>query len=159
MLRRAVLDEILRNGLYDVGRLLRLSEGTPGSNGTSFTLTGGPKDFDRPTTAPAMDGRFVREDGAVIHFALTLLECSERPLELVAYGFEIYFPSGEPISFIRFDLNGRGHANEEHGLRAHLHPGHDDLQLPSPVFSPVDALSFLIYRCRLHREAPRARAR
>jgi hypothetical protein len=76
---------------------------------------------------------------------------------MIAYDFEVYFPSGERlIPFIRFDLNSRGHSNDELGLRAHLHPGHEDLQLPSPLLSPLDALNFVIYRCRPRREALRS---
>ena len=155
VLRRAVLSEVLRNGEYDVANLLRLSEGTPSDTGTVFTLTGGPKEFARPTVSVNAREHFVRDDDAVIHFALTLRERHDIPLELIAYGFEIYFPSKEPIWFVRFDLNKRGDENAEFGLRSHLHPGHEDLQLPSPLLSPVEALNFVLYRCRLHRGVSR----
>lgn len=151
-LRRAILDGVLANGDYQIGKLLRLS--SDGKLGV-VTLTGGPKDFNRLTSAAQIEDRFVRDDGAVIHFSLTLRETQASPIELIAYSFEVYFPSKEPIEFIRFDLNKKGHDNADIGLRSHLHPGHEDLQMPSPLLSPVDALGFLLYRCRLRRDTPR----
>ena len=93
----------------------------------------------------------------MIHFALTVRQRRDAPLDVIAYGFEVYFPSPEPpIAFVRFDLNDRRHSNDDLGLRAHVHPGNDDLQLPSPLLSPLDALNFLIYRCRPRRDTPRS---
>jgi hypothetical protein len=156
VLRRAIHNEVLSNGEYDVGTLLQLSEGAPGGRGgTFFELVGGPLDFKRLGPGQTTPGCFVREDGAVVHFHLTVLERPGMPIELDSYGFEIYFPERDPISFVRFDLNPRGHSNEHQGLRSHLHPGHEDLQLPSPMLSPVEALNFLLYRCRLKRETRR----
>jgi hypothetical protein len=153
-LRRAILDEALVNGVYAVGQLLRLSVASRSGDPNVFALTGGLKDFGRAASSPRE--HFMRDDGAVIHFALTVRERRPAPLDLVAYGFEIYFSSKLPISFIRFDLNDRRHSNDDLGLRAHLHPGNDDLQLPSPLLFPLDALNFLIYRCRSRRDTPRS---
>jgi hypothetical protein len=47
-------------------------------------------------------------------------------------------------SFIRFDLNPPGHPNEERELRAHLHPGCDDLLLPSLILEPLEALELML---------------
>jgi hypothetical protein len=98
----------------------------------------------------------MRDDGAVVHFALIVREQPGASLDLIAYGFEIYFPSHQPIAFVRFDLNDHRHSNDDLGLRAHLHPGNEDLQLPSPLLFPLDALNFLIYRCRPRRDTPRS---
>lgn len=155
VLRRAIFDEVLVNGGHDVGRLLRLTAASRSGDPNVFALTGGPKDFRR-VEAPQRAERFLRDDGAVIHFALVVRERPAAPLDLVAYGFEIYFPSQLPIAFVRFDLNDRRHSNDDLGLRAHLHPGNEDLQLPSPLLSPLDALNFLIYRCRPRRDTPRS---
>jgi hypothetical protein len=155
VLRRAILDEVLVNGVYDVGQLLRLTASSRSGDPNVFALTGGPKDLRR-VDSPKRAERFLRDDGAVIHFALVVRERQEAPLDLVAYGFEIYFPSQQPIAFVRFDLNDRKHSNDDLGLRAHLHPGNEDLQLPSPLLSPLDALNFLIYRCRPRRDTPRS---
>lgn len=154
-LRRAILDEALVNGEYDVGKLLRLTARSYSGDPDVFALVGGPKDFTREPS-PRRGERFIRDDGAVVHFALTVRERREAPLDLVAYGFEVYFPSQQPIAFVRFDLNDRRHSNDDLGLRAHLHPGNDDLQLPSLLLSPLDALNFLIYRCRPRRDTPRS---
>jgi hypothetical protein len=143
------------NGVYDVGQLLRLTAASQSGDPSVFALTGGPKDFTR-IDSPRHTERFVRDDGAVVHFALIVREQRERPLDLVAYGFEIYFPSQQPIPFVRFDLNDRRHSNDDLGLRAHLHPGNKDLQLPSPLMTPLDALNFLIYRCRPRMDTPRS---
>ncbi|TMQ04604.1 MAG: hypothetical protein E6J90_51025 [Deltaproteobacteria bacterium] len=94
----------------------------------------------------------MRADGGVVHFAMTLLERDARNVEVLAYGFEVYFPSHDPIAFVRFDLNVRGHGNDEVGLRSHVHPGNDDLQLPSPVLAPLEALLLVLYGCRSRRE-------
>lgn len=155
VLRRAIRDEALVNGAFDVSQLLRLTEASRSGGPDVFALTGGPKDLRR-VTSPQRTERFLRDDGAVIHFALIVRERQGNPLDLVAYGFEIYFPSQQPIPFIRFDLNDRRHSNDDLGLRAHLHPGNEDLQLPSPLLSPLDALNFLIYRCRPRRDTPRS---
>jgi len=155
VLRKAIRDEVLVNGVYDVGQLLRLTPASRSGDLNVFALTGGPKDFGR-TGSPQRVSHFIRDDGAVIHFALILRERRDAPLDLVAYGFEIYFPSQHPIAFIRFDLNDRRHSNDDLGLRAHLHPGNEDLQLPSPHMSPIDALNFLLYRCRPRRDTPRS---
>jgi len=155
VLRRAIRDEALVNGVYDVGKLLRLTEASRSGDPHVFALTGGPKDFGR-TDSPQHASHFIRDDGAVIHFSLTVRERRETSLDLIAYDFEIYFPSQQPIAFVRFDLNDRRHSNDDLGLRAHLHPGNEDLQLPSPLLFPLDALNFLIYRCRPRRDTPRS---
>lgn len=155
VLRRAIRDEVLVNGVYDVGQLLRLTTASRRGDPHVFALTGGPKDFGR-TDSPQHASHFIRDDGAVIHFSLIVRERPETSLDLIAYGFEIYFPSQQPIAFVRFDLNDRKHSNDDLGLRAHLHPGNEDLQLPSPLLSPLDALNFLIYRCRPRKDTPRS---
>jgi hypothetical protein len=155
VLRRAIRNEVLANGVYDVGQLLRLTPASQNGDPNVFALTGGPKDFGR-TDSPQHTSHFIRDDGAVIHFALVVREQQGAPLDLIAYGFEVYFPLKQPIAFVRFDLNDRRHSNDDLGLRAHLHPGNEDLQLPSPLLSPLDALNFLIYRCRPRRDTPRS---
>jgi len=155
VLRRAIRNEVLKNGVYDAGQLLRLTAASRNGDPTVFALTGGPKDFGR-IDSPQRTSHFLRDDGAVIHFALIVRERQGASLDLIAYGFEVYFPSQQPIAFVRFDLNDRRHNNDDLGLRAHLHPGNDDLQLPSPLLSPLDALNFLIHRCRERRDTPRS---
>jgi hypothetical protein len=141
-------------GMYAVKRLLRLTP-DPKHGRSYWVLTGGPIDFQR-TAEPDPETRFVRRDGGIVHFHMTLRECDARSIEVLAYGFEVYFPSRDPIAFVRFDLNFRGHGNDEAGLRSHLHPGNDDLQLPSPVLEPREALLLVLYGCRPQREIARS---
>jgi hypothetical protein len=151
---RAIREDALQNGLYTVKKLLRLTP-DPKHGPSYWVLTGGPIDFRR-TAEPDPETRFVRTDRGIVHFQLTLRECDARSIEVIAYGFEVYFPSRDPIAFVRYDLNFRGHDNDEAGLRSHLHPGNDDLQLPSPVLEPLEALLLVLYGCGPQREVPRS---
>jgi hypothetical protein len=56
------------------------------------------------------------------------------------------FPEPHKVTVVVTDL----------GLRAHVHPGHEDIQLPSPLLRPLEALEFVLYRCRLRRDTPRS---
>lgn len=154
-LHKAVRQEVLINAPYDVSKLLRLTPGGRGGGRDVFAITGGPKEFSR-ATAPRPGDHFVRDDGGVVHFSLEVREIRGSPLDLIAYDFEVYFPDRQPLPFVRFDLNDRGHSNDDLGLRAHTHPGHDDIQLPSPLLPPLEALKFVLYRCRLRRATPRS---
>jgi hypothetical protein len=154
-LHKAVREEVLINAPYDVSKLLRLTRGGRSGGSDVFAITGGPKEFLR-ATAPRPGDHFVRDDGGVVHFSLEIQEIHGSPLGLIAYNFEVYFPDRQPIPFVRFDLNDRGHSNDDLGLRAHVHPGHDDIQLPSPLMPPLEALKFVLYRCRLRRAIPRS---
>ena len=154
LLLRAIRDEVLQNGMHSVKKLLRL---TPDPNGRPlcWVVTGGPIGFGR-VAEPDPETRFVRTDGGIVHFQMTLVERDAGSVEVLAYGFEVYFPSRQPIAFVRFDLNFRGHGNDEAGLRSHLHPGNDDLQLPSPVLEPREAVLLVLYGCRAQREVARS---
>lgn len=154
LLVRAIREDALQNGMYAVKKLLRLTP-DPEHGRSYWVLTGGPIDFRR-AAEPDPEMRFVRTDGGIVHFHMTLRECDARSIEVLAYGFEVYFPSQDPIPFVRFDLNFRGHGNDEAGLRSHLHPGNDDLQLPSPVLEPLEALLLVLYGCRPQREVARS---
>jgi hypothetical protein len=154
LLVRAIREGALHNGMYAVKKLLRLTP-DPKHGRSYWVLTGGPIDFRR-AAEPDPETRFVRTDGGIVHFHVTLRECDARSIEVLAYGFEVYFPSQDPIAFVRFDLNFGGHGNDEAGLRSHLHPGNDDLQLPSPVLEPLEALLLVLHGCRPLREVARS---
>lgn len=108
-------------------------------------IVGGEKDLKRTGEKP----HFLRPDGGWFFFSLTVRVRRGKPLELVAYNFELCFPSsaveksGLP-RFVRFDLNQPNHPNEARGLRCHFHPGHDDLSAPAPLMSPLDLLDLFI---------------
>jgi hypothetical protein len=90
---------VLQNGMYTVKKLLRLTP-DPKHGPRYWVLTGGPIDFRR-ATEPESGTRFMRTDGGIVHFQMTLRECDARSIEVLAYGFEIYFLSRAPIAFVR----------------------------------------------------------
>jgi len=90
---------------------------------------------------------FERPDGAWFDFAITLSE-SKAGLELLAFDFEIRFSTDAAVPFIRFDLNLAGHANEAREMRCHVHPGSDEIQVPSPLMSPLEILELFIVQLR-----------
>ena len=129
---------------FKIGELIKLQRGSQPDRGRTFAVLGGRKDFKRQDD----DGWFRRDDGALFNFTITVIE--RRPaLELVAYDFELRPPPGMVPTFVRFDLNAPLHANEEAGLRCHVHPGHDDLAAPSALMTPLELLELFIYRMRL----------
>ncbi|HYO57454.1 hypothetical protein [Archangium sp.] len=156
----AIRATVLLTPEHYVRKLLRLESSQDSSKvfelGGTHGIFGGPKDNKRHTIEDIRHAeRLVRDDGAVIHFTITVKEQPDG-LELIAYDFELYFPSKEPISFVRFDLNPRRHRNDaERAMRSHLHPSHDNLQVPSAMLSPTEALSLLLYGLRIERDAPR----
>jgi hypothetical protein len=87
---------------------------------------------------------FERDDGGLFTFSLTVLE-SKSNLTLHSYDFELWLPENVSPVFIRFDLNSPSHDNEKDGMRSHLHPGHDNLSVPCPIMSPVEALEIILY--------------
>lgn len=104
-------------------------------------IYGGEKDLKRTGHKP----HFLRRDGGWLVFTITVKHRRGRPLELIAYDFEVCFPphavtSGGFPRFVRFDLNQPAHGNEDRGLRSHLHPGHDDLIVPGPLMTPLELL-------------------
>jgi hypothetical protein len=134
LLREACEHRLLRNPMQDVFRLVRLKR-----DGVHWQLTGGEKDFRRDRSSPC----FERADGAWFDFAMTVRE-ERRGILLLAYNFEVRFPDGTP-RFLRYELNLPGHDNEGLGLRAHCHPGHDDIQAPAPLLGPLELLDVFIH--------------
>lgn len=152
--------EHLRTPPHRFGQLLKLDR-APKDHTPQAThmIVGGPrgKDFNRRLSA---DTLFERHDGALFNFAVILGQGQQAP-ELLAYDFELRFP--DPVitehalpRFVRFDLNLPGHGNADAGLRCHLHPGHDDLQAPSALMTPVEVLELFLYGLALP-DKPRAK--
>jgi hypothetical protein len=109
-----------------------------------YCINGGEKNFDRSDQR----NHFRRKDGAWFDFQMTVRE-SQDALEILAIDFEIRLPPGFGLPFVRFDCNLPGHTNESKALRSHVHPGHDDLQLPAPFMSPLEVLHLFIEHLRL----------
>src|SRR3954469_4353878 len=63
----------------------------------AFCILGGEKNQQRDRQVP----HFERSDGAWFDFSITIRE-RNRQLELLAYDFEIRFPPGHGVPFLRF---------------------------------------------------------
>lgn len=158
MLLAAFNEGHLRTGPADIYKWVKLdpkehpNDPNPAIVGP-HALMGGEKDFKRdPRRA-----RLKRDDGAWIHFTITVDWDGLERITLLAYDFEIVFPQGHNPPFLRIDLNPVGHPNEGRELRSHLHPGNDDLLVPAPVMTPEEILHLFIHGLRPRdKDKPRA---
>jgi hypothetical protein len=110
----------------------------------AFCIVGGEKNQQRDDHVP----HFKRDDDAWFDFSITVYE-RDRQLELLAYDFELRFPPGAGLPFLRLDLNLPDHDNEARELRCHLHPGTDDLLVPAPMMTPSEVLALFVEGIRL----------
>jgi len=99
----------------------------------AFCILGGEKNQPRDRGIP----HFRRSDEAWFDFSITVRERNGQ-LELLAYNFEIRFPPGMGVPFLRLDLNLPGHHNDVRDLRCHLHPGSEHMR---PCSSSAASLS------------------
>ncbi len=136
----------------------------PVVDGDKVRISGGLVDGKKPfAPRPPELARIVRDDGAWLHFTLTL-ECAgkgkraRQVKSLWAYDFELVFPDGHSPAFVRFDLNEPEHENEAREIRSHMHPANDDQRLPAPVMRPEELLDVLIRRLRSSRGEAKPRA-
>lgn len=105
----------------------------------AFCILGGEKNPSRDHGIR----HFQRADDAWFDFSIVVRERSER-LDLLAYDFELRFPPGFGVPFLRFDLNLPQHPNEARDIRCHLHPGSDDILVPAPLMTPSELLTLFI---------------
>jgi hypothetical protein len=110
------------------------------SNPNESEITGGARNFKRLKELP----HFERRDGCWFDFAITLRK-TDTAMETIGFNFEIRFPDGVPVRFLRFDLNLPSHDNEERGMRFHIHPGNDDFMINAPPMSPIEILHLFLY--------------
>lgn len=107
---------------------------------SAWAIIGGIKDHKRVRH----NARLVRADGAWLHFTIAVTETAH----VLAYDFELVFEQcDEPRTarFVRFDLNPLGHDNDLlRDRRSHLHPGHDDIQVPYEQRDPVELLRLIV---------------
>lgn len=144
--REGVLIKDCTNLVWHEERLVRL----PSGRREKITAVVGGVEINRDRD-PSLD-HFPRSDGAWFDFHIDLRahdgEHREHrgDLELLGYGYEIRFPTalGCDIAWLRFDLNHPAHDNELRNVRAHFHPGDEDLQAPSAVLHPEEALELLL---------------
>jgi|SRR6185436_8388415 len=97
----------------------------------AFCIVGGEKNQRRDRNL----AHLARSDGAWFDFSITVRERGPR-LDLLAYDFEVRFPPGMGMPFLRFDLNLPAHRNEERAMRSHMHLGCEDILGPAPRMSP-----------------------
>jgi hypothetical protein len=129
-------DRILDNKMNKIQSLLKIT--TKSSN--LIEITGGQRNFKRRREIP----HFSRHDGCWFDFSILISEETKKA-EVIGFDFELRFPEQISTPFIRFDLNPPGHNNQEDGLRFHVHPGHDDFQIHSPVMNPLEILHLFLY--------------
>lgn len=149
-MRKELIDasnqRLLTNPIHEIHARLKRTPKSERHRAESVIL-GGDKNFQRVKDAGFK--YFARDDRAWFDFALTLKESSR--LILIAYNFEIRFPEEFAAKFVRFDLNPPDHANEERGLRAHMHPGSDDILVPYFIMDPLELLKMMICGFRVAR--------
>jgi hypothetical protein len=108
-----------------------------------FEIVGGVKNFKRRKN-PDFPNYFERVDGCWFDFSITIIQNGES-VEIIGFDFEIRFPEHLPVKFLRFDLNLPEHANENLGMRSHLHPGYDDFIIHAQPMSPIEILNLFLY--------------
>ena len=165
---RAVLFEGIKDGALcntqgDVHRLLQRCE-NPNANLKAnlnkvqsaaggelhILLGGGASDGTRFEDGAATDSKryFSLSDGRRLDFAITVRDLGHR-LDLEGYIFRLAHPPDADAAssprFLRIDMNLSNHKNEHDGLRLHLHPGNNDLQVPIPWMSPEQVLRLFLY--------------
>lgn len=89
---------------------------------------------------------FERSDGCWFDFSI-LVDESQKPAEIVGFGFEMRFPDRDAVEFLRFDFNLPNHDNDDRGMRFHVHPGSDDFAIHSPPIAPLEILQLFLYGC------------
>lgn len=108
-------------------------------------LGAGNADGTRFSEDPSQTAHFVLADGARLDFSITLRE-GRQGASLEGYIFSLTFPGDHPTPpFLRLDMNLSNHRNDLHGLRVHLHPGSNDLQVPVPWMSLSEVFTFVLY--------------
>jgi hypothetical protein len=138
-LQRAADSQRLRTSPYDLSQ--RVKRQSRPTDPRAHLIVGG----DKQDNCTRVGTDLERDDGAWFTFTMTLKDGPAGTLELDAYSFQLCFPTGRTPPFLRFDLDA---AHEGEGLRAHLHPGANDLRVPTPVMHPLELLELFVYQIR-----------
>jgi hypothetical protein len=137
-LTKACDEGILKDKLSDINKLLQMTSPSKGR----VEILGGVRNFKRRKEIP----HFERRDGCWFDFSIMI---DESISEIIGFDFEIRFPENSSVQFLRFDLNLPEHDNEANGLRFHIHPGNDDLMIPSAPMNPLEILYLFLYGLQL----------
>jgi hypothetical protein len=120
----------------DVYSLLRIKiKGTP----RRALVNLGPS-FDKGETTE----HFRFDSGARLSFGITL-DTDDKESRLLGYRFHYVSPEGKSPAFIRFDLSRELHGSPLIEPLCHMHPGHDDIRLPSIVMDPLHVLELVVH--------------
>jgi hypothetical protein len=111
-----------------------------GKNVTAVMVGAATKNFKRDPAQPHIR----RQDGSWFDFSI-LVDETQKPADIIGFDFEMRFPEGFPVDFLRYDLNTPGHNNQDDGLRFHIHPGSDDLMIHSAPIEPIEILQQFLY--------------
>jgi hypothetical protein len=79
------------------------------------------------------------DSGARLSFGLTLRE-RDRGAQLVSFRYHYQLPPAQSRQYIRFDLNEAQHEDPLSEPRCHLHPGLEDVRLPTSLHDPFEIL-------------------
>ncbi|MCT7983040.1 hypothetical protein NG796_07015 [Laspinema sp. A4] len=132
-------EQILKTKPHEIHKLLKMEKS--GKHGKEvFSIMGGPKNLKRRQDLP----HFERADRCWFDFAI-LIDENPNQAQVLGFNFEIRFPEDFTVKFLRFDLNPPGHDNDKGGIRFHLHPGHENLRIPSPPLCPLEILHLFLY--------------
>jgi hypothetical protein len=124
--------------------IARQDDGHPGTKLYSMKLAGS-TDETQINLGPTIDKgetaeHFRFRSGARLSFGITVRDRNQHS-ELFAYRFDYRAPD----RFLRFDLNGKPHPNPLREPRAHLHPGAEDIRVPTPPLTPIEVLDLLFF--------------
>ncbi len=140
MLEIAFEQGILKTKPHIIRSLVKLDKGN------EFKIEGGingAKNFKRIKNIDSPN-YLERVDGCWFDFSIIGIQ-NPQSIEIIGFNFEIRFPDHVPVKFLRFDLNLPGHANENLGMRFHLHPGYDDFKIHANPMSPIEILNLFLY--------------
>jgi hypothetical protein len=139
LLNQASDDGILAAKQADLWGLIKLTS-QPQQGVMAVMVGAATKNFKRDPAHPHIR----RKDGAWFDFSI-LVDETPKTAEIIGFDFELRFPEGFPVHFLRYDLNTPGHNNQDDGLRFHIHPGSDDLMIHSAPLTPIEILQQFLY--------------
>jgi hypothetical protein len=90
------------------------------------------------------DFHYRLRSGSRLSFGITLHESNSR-CSLVAYRFHLHIGGNKGPTFFRFDLNRSAHVHPLVEPRSHMHPGQDNVRLPSPALEPLEVLDRIFH--------------